>query len=56
MGGWTWELGKSGVWQQLPEYRAFQIFQSMAGLGSLANLEFGNWEYDPIQILKTNIG
>ena len=28
--------------QQLPEYSAFQIFQSMAGLGSLANLEFGN--------------
>ena len=28
--------------KQLPKYRAFQIFQSMAGLGSLANLEFGN--------------
>ena len=28
--------------EQLPEYRAFHIFQWMAGLGSLTNLEFGN--------------
>ena len=35
--------------QQLPEYSAFQIFQSMAGLGSLANLEFGNILIDSMQ-------
>ena len=30
--------------KQSREYRALQIFQSMAGLGSLANLEFGNYQ------------
>ena len=30
------------------EYRAFQIFQSMAGLGSLSNLEFGNKEAEEV--------
>ena len=28
--------------EETRKYRALQIFQSMAGLGSLVNLEFGN--------------
>ena len=35
--------------EQPREYRAFQIFQSIAGLGRIANLEYGNYTGDDKQ-------